>query len=463
MTDRQLPPAPDVDALAAWSAGDELSDLEALMWRAEADARMRSDVMVLCRLDRCPDWSRLRAFHAAQVRAVPRFRQRVVDDPLRIRPPRWVATEVDLGFHLSRVSLAGGTEEELLDLAAALHMAPLDPARPLWQALLVEGLPGGRAAYLLKLHHAITDGAGGIALFDMIYAAGPEPGDEPVLPTIEAETAEAERADAMRIVGRMALSVGMAVGRGLVDPLGTLAYARSLRRVLGHHGTPSLLFLPRGLSRRLRTLECPLADLRAAARAGGGSINDAYLAALLGGLGHYHAKHGTPISDVPMAIPVSLRTTADDAGGNKFTGAYIAGPADEPDPARRIAAVGERVRAARDEPALDFLGATAGFTSRLPAAVLTSISLRQAQQTDLQASNVPGLNRSAWLAGALIERMFAFGPVPGCAIMAVMLTHTGTCCLTFATDQAAVPDPDLLRDCMRQGFDEILALGRHRP
>jgi hypothetical protein len=44
--------------------------------------------------------------------------------------------------------------------------------------------------------------------------------------------------------------------------------------------------------------------------------------------------------------------------------------------------------------------------------------------------------------------------------MAVMLTHAGTCCLTFATDHDAVPDPDLLLDCMRQGFDEIIALGR---
>ena len=39
-------------------------------------------------------------------------------------------------------------------------MAPFDRARPLWEATLVEGLPDGRAAYLLKLHHSLADGKG---------------------------------------------------------------------------------------------------------------------------------------------------------------------------------------------------------------------------------------------------------------------------------------------------------------
>src|SRR5947209_6887806 len=155
------------------------------MWRAEVDARLRSDTVVLHLLDRTPDWERLRALLAAQIHAVPRFRQRVVEDPLRISPPRWEAAEVDLGYHLGRVRLASDAGETgLLDLAAALHMAPLDPARPLWQAVLVEGLPDDRAAYLLKIHHVITDGAGAIALYEMLYPSGPHPDDEPVLPTV---------------------------------------------------------------------------------------------------------------------------------------------------------------------------------------------------------------------------------------------------------------------------------------
>jgi WS/DGAT/MGAT family acyltransferase len=510
--------SPDPARLAAWSAGHELSDAEALMWRAEADARLRSDVVLLCLLDRAPDAARLAAAHAAHVRAVPRFRQRVVDDPLRLARPRWQQTQVDLGYHLTRCQLpSGGGEAELLELAAALHMAPFDPARPLWQAVLVEGLPDGivsdcdergtsekhkrttgivsdcdergtsekhkrttgivsdcdergtsekhkrttgKAAYLLKLHHAITDGASGVALFDMLLATGPEPSDEPVLPTIEATTPLPDRTESLRAIAGLVRDGGVLAVRALARPSAAVAYARSLRRVLNVPGTPSPLLNRRGLARRLRILECPRDDLRAAAKAAGGSLNDVYLAALLGGLGHYHAKNGVPVGDLPIALPVSTRKPDDPAGGNKFTAAYIAGPVGEADPLRRVALVRERVQAVREEPALDFVGATAGLLSRLPAAVLTPVSVSMAGRLALQASNVPGLTRPVYLAGARIERMYPFGPVPGCAIMAVMLTHAGTCCITLATDHEAVPDPDLLLECVRQGLDEILALGR---
>ena len=70
MTDPGHSGSPATEALAAWAAGDELSDLEALMWRAEDDARLRSDIVTLYLLDRAPDWERLRAIHAAHVRAV---------------------------------------------------------------------------------------------------------------------------------------------------------------------------------------------------------------------------------------------------------------------------------------------------------------------------------------------------------------------------------------------------------
>jgi WS/DGAT/MGAT family acyltransferase len=460
VTTSQNSVSPDAAKLAAWSAGHELSDTEALMWRAAADARLRSDVLLLNLLDSAPDADRLTAVHAAHVRAVPRFRQRVVDDPLRLARPRWRQTDVDLGYHLTRCQLpAGGGEPELLEIAAGLHMAPFDPARPLWRAVLVEGLPDGKAAYLLKLHHAITDGASGVALFDMLLAAGPERSDEPVLPTIDARTPLPDRTASVRAVADLLLDGSSLAVRALRRPGRAVSYARSLVRVLQVPGTPSPLLSRRGPARRLRILDCPLDDLRAAAKAAGASLNDVYLAALLGGLGHYHAKHGAPVADVPIALPVSTRKPGDAAGGNKFTGAYIAGPVGESDPLRRIALVGERVRSVRSEPALDFLGATAPLLSRLPTPVLAPASLAMAGKLALQASNVPGLARPTYLAGARIERMYPFGPVPGCAIMAVMLTHGGTCCLTFASDHDAVPDPDLLLACMRQGLDEILSLG----
>jgi len=443
-----------------------MTDFEALMWRAEADPRLRSHGVLLDILDHAPDPERLRSAHAWAVQAVPRLRQRVVDDPLRLRPPSWRDTEVDLNYHLTRVRLAADAGVAgALELAAALHMSQFDVARPLWQAMLVEGLPDGKAAYLLKLHHSMSDGQGIMQLFDLLYAPGPDPADDPSwrgAPTGLDEEPEPTAADELRgALGVAWRAVGGAGGmarRAIADPSEALAYARSLPRVLNLPGTPSPLLSERSLGRRVRILECSLADLRAAGRAVGGSVNDAYLAAMIGGLGRYHAKHGTPVGDLPVALPVSTRTKEDVAGGNKFAGAFIAGPAGEADPARRIALIRDRVRTVRDEPALDFMGGTSGLTSRLPTPVLTAMTLRVSSGLNLQASNIPGMTRPAYLAGARIERMFPFGPVPGSAMMATMVTHEGTCCIGVTTDHAAVPDPDLLNDCMRAALDEVLSL-----
>src|SRR5690606_9688725 len=41
---------------------------------------------------------------------------------------------------------------------------PLDRTRPLWQFLVVEGMRGGKAAVIQKMHHTITDGERGVEL-----------------------------------------------------------------------------------------------------------------------------------------------------------------------------------------------------------------------------------------------------------------------------------------------------------
>jgi diacylglycerol O-acyltransferase len=357
----------------------------------------------------------------------------------------------------------GAGLSELLEFASVLHMSPFDTARPLWQAVLVEGLPDGKAAYLLKFHHAMADGQGAVQLFDLVHSRTAAPSLDKVAPPRSPADPTTSTALALRRSGSLLTAPARGVRvlarqavASIAQPQSTLAYLQSLARVTASPGTPSPLLRQRGLKRRLRLLEVDLASLRAAGKAAGGTLNDAYLAGLLGGLGRYHAVHGTQVGDLPIALPVSLRHEAHSLGGNQFAGAYLAGPAGEPDPAVRIRKVHERVLAARAEPALDFLGVTAGLTSRLPSGVLAALSFKFASAIDLQASNIPGLDRAAFLAGSRIERMFVFGPVPGSAIMATLLSHEGTCCIGIAMDNDAVPDPDVLLACLRESFDEVL-------
>ena len=82
----------------------------------------------------------------------------------------------------------------------------------------------------------------------------------------------------------------------------------------------------------------------------------------------------------------------------------------------------------------------------------------QTTKLDLQASNIAGLPYPAYLAGARIERMLPFGPLPGCAVMATLLSYAGTCCIGLNTDPTAVTEPDVFVRCVEEGLDEVLAL-----
>src|SRR5206468_4489874 len=80
--------------------------------------------------------------------------------------PKWEDDPLfDLDFHVRHLSLPPpGTERQLLDLAALLSTDPFDHARPLWQFVVIDGIADGRGALLVRFHHTITDGEGGVRL-----------------------------------------------------------------------------------------------------------------------------------------------------------------------------------------------------------------------------------------------------------------------------------------------------------
>ena len=78
--------------------------------------------------------------------------------------------------------------------------------------------------------------------------------------------------------------------------------------------------------------------------------------------------------------------------------------------------------------------------------------------TDLSASNMPGLPYEVYMAGARVERVYPFGPLPGVAVMAAMVSHGGTCCIGLTIDGTALDDVDVLMQGMEDGLDEVLAV-----
>jgi WS/DGAT/MGAT family acyltransferase len=461
---------------AGWGGPADMTDWEAVMWRAEVEPRTRSTGVLLEILDCEPDWNRLVAAHDRITRQIPRLRERVVEPALPLVTPAWSPDhDFDLRHHLHRLRLpAPGGMRELLEVTEGLFDRPLDRSRPPWEAILFEGLDGGRAAYALKLHHSLTDGQGGIQLLELAHSRTREPSHTsapaaPAGPTLSPtkllatrllhRTAEAPAQLAQQFLGSARLAQRTVTHPGAVIS-DTVRFTRSLQRVLSPPPVDRspLLAGQDGTGYRLVVHDVPLADLKAAGKAAGGSVNDAFLAALLGGFRRYHEHFGATVDRMPIAFPISLRTSDDPLGGNRFAGARFAAPVGEPDPRERIAAVREFVLTARNEPAIGVLDLLAPLVSHLPTPVVVGLAAGMTAITDVQASNIAGLGHTAYLAGAKITHTYMFGPRPGVAAMVVMASYDGTCCVGFNVDPDAITDLELFADCIRQGFDEVLAV-----
>jgi WS/DGAT/MGAT family acyltransferase len=464
---------------AAWGADTRLSPFENLMWRSEVNPLLRSTGVVMELLESAPDRDRVRAAHEWGSRLLVPLRHRVVEDPLGLASPRWVVDQdFDMCYHLRFIRLTDpGSIEQALELAQGLAMAPFDRARPLWEAVLVEGLSDGRAIYLLKLHHSITDGQGTVQMFEILHGETPESrrARELPVPAPERISGTSLAAQALLAMPRRAIAetlktgarITSAVERVVTRPetiLAGMRYAQSLGRMLGSPPAPSSVLLEqRSLGRRFGMIEYPLAELKAAGKAAGGTLNDAFLAGIAGGMRRYHEHHGIEPDELTLALPISLRKSDDPLGSNRFAGARIAAPIRERDPRERIRIIGERTRAAREEPALNFMDVMAPALSRLPAAVVATMTERVTRSIDLQASNIRGLDRTAYLAGARVERMFAFGAAPGPAVMVTLMSYHGTCCIAVNVNAAAVPDHELFMRCLDEGLGEITALATTPP
>src|SRR5271168_4802881 len=461
------------EPVVAGGLSDVLGPVDYLLHRGEANPRTRSGIMALELLDSAPNWERFRTRFENASRKVLRLRQKVVVPTLPTAHPRWVVDpDFNLDFHVRRIRVSEpGTLREVFDLAELILQSPLDISRPLWTATLVEGLPDGKAATLLHVSHAVTDGVGGVEMFAEIYDLEREPPARPTPPLPVPQDLSPN--DLMRqgfnrlpiaVVGSAlnALSgVVSTVGRAVLNPgaaiAGVVGYARSGVRVVSRAAEPSPLLRRRSLATRSEAIDIPLSDLHKAAKAGGGSINDAYLAGLCGALRRYHEALGVPIATLPMAVPVSLRADADNAGGNRFTGVNLAAPIGTIDPVSRIKKIRAQMTQRRDEPAMNIIGSLAPVLSVLPTSVLEGIT-GSVIGSDVQASNVPVYPGDTYIAGAKVLRQYAIGPLPGVAMMVVLISRGGWCTITARYDRASVRNEALFAQCLLEGFDEILAL-----
>jgi WS/DGAT/MGAT family acyltransferase len=413
---------------------------------------------------------------AGAIRGLPRLRQRVEMAQLPLTPPEWVEDlDFDLDYHLRRVALpAPGTDRQLLDLGAQVLQDPFDPCRPLWQMTIVEGLSGGRAALLAKLHHTVTDGVGGVRLSSSFIdlsrdAPDPEPvesdgADEPG----RFESGPARLMNEMRRqLGRVPQAVtGMwsgaveiathpqSLGREAVD---VMESARSVvRQALVTDGARSPLWAgKRSTARHFEILSIDLDEAKRAAKALGGTVNDVFVTGVAGGAAAYHRARGVDADELRISMPVSTRHDRS-VGGNAFTPARVLVPAGIVDPVERFRAVHDRLTEVKAERALGLADALTGVLTGLPGPLLTRLVRQQVQTVDLAASNVRGAPVEIFVAGARVLSNHPMGPTGGTAFNISVLSYCSQLDMGINSDTAAIDDPVLLRDCIAESLAEVM-------
>lgn len=443
-----------------------MSDAEGLMWRLEKDPYLSSTFGTVTILDRAPDFDALRRRMERAAVEVPRLGQRVQPAPGNLAPPVWVDDpNFDVDWHVRRIACPKpGTLRQVLDLASLMLADPLDRTRPLWQFVVVEGLRGGKAAVVQKMHHAITDGERGVqlALQYMDFER-----DAPEPPPLrrhddDADPVGTDAADVIRdlLTGGLRIPLGVVkqVRELLADPTAipeaSSTAARTFKGVLTQlsdtEAARSPLWTARSLQRRVETARAPFRETKDAARKLGGTLNTAFLTAAADAAACYHRELGEPVESLRASMAISTRTA--DSGSNAFSLARMLVPTGDMPIAERFLAIQEAADVARETSRTAGLDALATLASTLPTSVITRLARQQAQTVDFATSNVKGSPLPVFICGAQLLEVYPIGPLLGVAFNLTLMSYVGSLDMALNIDTAAVAEPALLSDCLQRSF-----------
>lgn len=352
--------------------------------------------------------------------------QRVLQDaPLDLGHPLWrEGATVDLEAHIRKIRLrVPGSPDQLWRLIGDLHAEPLPRDRPLWEFTVIEGLASGELALYTKIHHALLDGQGGIALGQALLDVRPT---RPIRgaaalksSTARAASPRALASSALRATAqqfaKLLRAVPMTLKLASAAALNTSGLIQRLR--------DSVVFAPRtpfnaqiGAQRSFAVASLPLHDVKQVARHFGASLNDVVLTLCASTLREYlRRRKALPAESLIAAMPVSLRAAGDAEVNNQVSMVQCALRTDIADPVERLRTIAtatgqlkRQVSAFRDLIPTDFPGLAAPLwatgLSRLWAR--TRIAERLPPLANLAISNVPGPPVPLYLAGAKVLHYF---------------------------------------------------------
>ena len=404
--------------------------------------------------------------------------------PLALGHPMWrEIDDVDLAGHVLRRKLPGkGTQAQLDALVAKLHAQMLDRARPLWQFVVIEGLASGAVALYSKIHHAVLDGQGGVALAQVLLDL------EPSSPRKRGLGREAPGRGAAHLDSRLRGNAGVQVTlranlKQLVQALRavppTLKIATEKSDVTWRQRLErlreSLWFAPRtpfnaqcSDERSFASASLPLEAVKRVAKANVASLNDVVLALCTTVLReHLQRMNELPRKSLIAAMPVSLRARDDTQVNNQVSMVQCPLPTEVEDPFERLRAITTATMGIKRSvsefrhliptdfpglgaphwaPGLSRLWARSRLVERLPPLANVAIS------------NVPGPPVPLYLAGAVVRHIFPVSIVThGLGLNVTVQSYAGMLEFGLTACKRALPRPQALAKALQPALDELLA------
>jgi WS/DGAT/MGAT family acyltransferase len=397
---------------------------------------------------------------ASRLHLVPRFRQ-VIHTPRRgLGGPLWVdAARFDIRDHIViRPPLSETDEPSLLAVTEQLRSERFDPSRPLWRMWFMPGLPHGRVAMFVKLHHSIADGMAAMTTVAALLDADPHAPVTPAPPWTPTPL-PSDRELFIDNTQRHLRTVGRA-GSMFIRPGTTLRHAReawpAIRELLAEQpATRTSLDRMVGPDRSLAVIRTTLDEVKAVAHAHDATVNDVLLALTAGGLRTVLRGRGEPVegTTVRTYVPVSLRH----GRGGPQQGNLIA---------QMAVPLAMRESHAADE--LRFLAAeTATRKARVRTSLGTLIRGRfvrrlmllavMRQRVNVTTASIPGPTTPRYLCGARVLEVFPVLPLIANEPLGVgALSYAGQLDIGVVADGDAYPDLDVF---VAGACEELQTLG----
>ena len=401
----------------------------------------------------------------SRLHLIPRYRQRLVQPARGITNPVWAD---DPEFH-AEWHVRHATTSDPARLVGNEMSRKLDRSRPLWEMTLVDGLPEGRMALIPKMHHALVDGVAAIDVGTVVLDPSPEPmdlaPDEPWQPEPYDRRRHIAKLAAEPMFRAQRLFMQGAERALTADPMRAANDLRKATELLAelarNRPQAPMTFLNRGIgpNRRFATARASLAELKAAAKAAGGTVNDAILAAVAGMLGRLFAATGERPSRAPVAlVPVSVRRPGEE-GGNRISTVLVDLPALDASAPERIAEVNRAMTALKDSAAVRAGALLVGASGWAPPLVSSTLAraMGGVRAFNLVVSNIPGPQQPFYLNGSRLLEVYPVVPLnPASQGLTVgVLSYDGAVCFGLLADRGLDPSVDVAREALADALCEI--------